>query len=73
LDLAQQAVAALYALSIAAGGWTLFRGAARSLRTFSLDMNVLMSAAVVGASFWVIGPKRLPSWCYMPYQNTWKN
>jgi Cd2+/Zn2+-exporting ATPase len=40
---------ALYALSVVAGAWPLLRGAWRALLARSLDMNVLMSIAVVGA------------------------
>jgi Cd2+/Zn2+-exporting ATPase len=40
---------ALYALSVATGAWPLLRGAWRALTARSLDMNVLMSIAVVGA------------------------
>ncbi len=39
----------LYALAVACGGWPLLREGARALRVRSLDMNVLMSVAIVGA------------------------
>ncbi len=41
---------ALYVVALAVGGWPLLRGAVRSLRKLALDMNVLMSAAVIGAA-----------------------
>ena len=37
-------------LAILAGGWFIFPKAVRALRHFSLDMNVLMSVAVIGAA-----------------------
>jgi Cd2+/Zn2+-exporting ATPase len=40
---------ALYAFSVAVGAWPLLRGAWRALGARSLDMNVLMSIAVLGA------------------------
>jgi Cd2+/Zn2+-exporting ATPase len=40
---------AFYALAVAAGAWPLLRGAVKALLARSLDMNVLMSIAVVGA------------------------
>ncbi|MEW6511115.1 MAG: heavy metal translocating P-type ATPase [Bacteroidota bacterium] len=39
----------LYAAAIAIGGWRIGRRAVGALRTRSLDMNVLMSIAVIGA------------------------
>ena len=39
-----------FAIAIIAGGALVFPKALRSLKTFSLDMNVLMSVAVAGAS-----------------------
>lgn len=39
----------LFAMGIAAGGWFIAPKALRAIRQFSLDMNVLMSAAVIGA------------------------
>ena len=42
---------ALYVLSIALSGFLVFPKAFRSLKSFSLDMNVLMSIAVIGAFF----------------------
>ena len=41
--------AAAFAMAILAGGWLVVPKALRSLRTFSLDMNVLMTVAVAGA------------------------
>jgi len=41
---------ALYVVALLVGGWPLLRGAGRSLRQPSLDMNVLMSAAIIGAA-----------------------
>jgi Cd2+/Zn2+-exporting ATPase len=41
---------ALYVVALFVGGWPLLRGAVRSLRKPSLDMNVLMSAAIIGAA-----------------------
>ena len=38
-----------FLVAILAGGWLVAPKAFRSLRTFSLDMNVLMSVAVLGA------------------------
>lgn len=43
-----KAVAAV--IAILAGGWFIFPKAVRALRHFSLDMNVLMSVAVIGAA-----------------------
>ena len=37
-------------IAILAGGWFIFPKAIRALRHFSLDMNVLMSVAVIGAA-----------------------
>ncbi len=37
-------------IAIIAGGWFIFPKAIRALRHFSLDMNVLMSVAVIGAA-----------------------
>ncbi len=37
-------------IAIVAGGWLIFPKALRALRHFSLDMNVLMSVAVIGAA-----------------------
>jgi Zn2+/Cd2+-exporting ATPase len=42
---------ALYVGAIAAGGWFVFRNAARAARRLDLDIHVLMSVAVVGAMF----------------------
>lgn len=42
--------AATAVIAILAGGWFIFPKAIRALRHFSLDMNVLMSVAVVGAA-----------------------
>lgn len=42
--------AAAAAIAILAGGWFIFPKAVRALRHFSLDMNVLMSVAVIGAA-----------------------
>jgi Cd2+/Zn2+-exporting ATPase len=39
----------LYICAIFIGGWKIFPRAVKSLRLFSFDMNVLMSAAVIGA------------------------
>lgn len=39
----------LYLLSMAVGGWPVARAALAGLREFSLDMNVLMAMAAVGA------------------------
>jgi Cd2+/Zn2+-exporting ATPase len=39
-----------YLAAIAPGGWPIFRAALAGLRTRNLDMNVLMSAATVGAA-----------------------
>src|SRR4029079_16254968 len=39
----------LYLLSMAVGGWPIARAAAAALRRRSLDMNVLMALAAVGA------------------------
>lgn len=41
----------LYVLAIVAGGYYLAKGAFYSLATRSLDMNVLMTVAVLGAAF----------------------
>lgn len=41
--------ASLFALAILAGGYMIVRGAWQSLRVFTLDMNVLMTVAVIGA------------------------
>ncbi len=41
---------AAYLAAIAVGGWPIFRAALAGLRARNLDMNVLMSAAVVGAA-----------------------
>jgi len=41
---------ALYVLAIATGGWLVVRRAIVSLRARSLDMNVLMTVAVIGAA-----------------------
>ncbi|MEO6054616.1 MAG: cation-translocating P-type ATPase [Chthoniobacterales bacterium] len=38
-----------FAIAIIAGGWLVAPKALRSLRTFTLDMNVLMLVAVIGA------------------------
>jgi Zn2+/Cd2+-exporting ATPase len=38
-----------FTIAIFAGGWLVVPKAIRSLRTFSLDMNVLMTIAVIGA------------------------
>lgn len=38
-----------YALAIASGGWLIFRRALASVRARTLDMNVLMTVAVIGA------------------------
>ncbi|HEU4678565.1 MAG TPA: cation transporter, partial [Terrimicrobiaceae bacterium] len=38
-----------FTIAIFAGGWLVVPKAIRSLRTFSLDMNVLMTVAVIGA------------------------
>ncbi len=40
---------ALYAAAIVSGGWLIFRRAIVSARARSLDMNVLMTVAVIGA------------------------
>ncbi|MFO1514872.1 MAG: cation-translocating P-type ATPase [Verrucomicrobiota bacterium] len=42
--------AAAAVIAIVAGGWLIFPKAIRALRHFSLDMNVLMSVAVIGAA-----------------------
>jgi Cd2+/Zn2+-exporting ATPase len=42
--------AAAAAVAILAGGWFIFPKAIRALRHLSLDMNVLMSVAVIGAA-----------------------
>lgn len=42
--------AAAAVIAILAGGWLIFPKAIRALRHFSLDMNVLMSVAVIGAA-----------------------
>lgn len=42
--------AAAAVVAILAGGWFIFPKAIRALRHFSLDMNVLMSVAVIGAA-----------------------
>ena len=42
--------AAAAVIAIIAGGWFIFPKAIRALRHFSLDMNVLMSVAVIGAA-----------------------
>src|SRR5437660_4049714 len=39
-----------FAAAIVAGGWFILPKATRALRRFALDMNVLMTAAVLGAS-----------------------
>jgi Cd2+/Zn2+-exporting ATPase len=39
----------LLGVAIVAGGWNVFRKAWHSLRSLSLDMNFLMTAAVIGA------------------------
>lgn len=39
----------LYALAVVAGAWPVVYGAWNALRTRSLDMNILMSVAVIGA------------------------
>ena len=39
----------LFAVAIVSGGWLVFPKALRSLKTFSFDMNVLMTVAVIGA------------------------
>ena len=41
----------IYSISILLSGYLIFPKAMRALRKFSLDMNVLMSVAVVGAYF----------------------
>ncbi len=41
----------LYAVAIVAGAWYVAPKAMRSLRHLSLDMNVLMTVAVIGAAF----------------------
>jgi len=38
-----------FLIAIVTGGWLIFPKALRSLRTFTLDMNVLMTVAVIGA------------------------
>jgi Cd2+/Zn2+-exporting ATPase len=38
-----------FLIAILSGGWLIFPKALRSLRTFTMDMNVLMTVAVVGA------------------------
>ncbi len=43
-------VAAVYAAAIVVGGIPIFRAALAGLRTRQLDMNVLMSAATIGAA-----------------------
>lgn len=40
---------AFYLAVVLVGGWSLLRGAARAWQTRALDMNALMSAAVIGA------------------------
>lgn len=40
----------LYLAAAAVGGWPVFRGAVASLRSRALDMNALMSIAVIGAA-----------------------
>ncbi len=40
----------VYLAAIAVGGWPIFRAAAAGLRSRNLDMNVLMSAAVIGGA-----------------------
>ncbi len=47
--LAPYGKAAAAVIAILAGGWSIFPKAIRALRHFSLDMNVLMSVAVIGA------------------------
>ena len=47
--LAPYGKAAAAVIAIVAGGWLIFKGNPR-LRHFSLDMNVLMSVAVIGAA-----------------------
>jgi Cd2+/Zn2+-exporting ATPase len=42
--------AAAAVIAIVAGSWLIFPKAIRALRHFSLDMNVLMSVAVIGAA-----------------------
>lgn len=38
-----------FLIAILSGGWLIFPKALRSLRTFTMDMNVLMTVAVIGA------------------------
>jgi len=49
-DFAENLVIALYALAIVAGGFHAARSGLYGLRTFSLDMNFLMTAAITGAA-----------------------
>jgi len=44
-------VVAAYAAAVLTGGWLVFRRALVSVRARSLDMNVLMTIAVIGAAF----------------------
>lgn len=46
----QTASVAAYAAAIVSGGWLVFRRAHTSVRSRSLDMNVLMTVAVLGAA-----------------------
>ena len=41
---------AVFTIAIIGGGWSIFSKAIRSLKQFSLDMNVLMTVAVFGAA-----------------------
>ena len=47
---AEWASVAAYAAAIVSGGWLVFRRAIASLRSRSMDMNVLMTVAVLGAA-----------------------
>ncbi|MBW6469347.1 MAG: cadmium-translocating P-type ATPase [Coriobacteriia bacterium] len=47
---AQWASVAAYAAAIVSGGWLVFRRAIASVRSRSMDMNVLMTVAVLGAA-----------------------
>ena len=51
LGLSPVSIHALYAIAIGAGGWPLLAGAWQALLSRSLDMNVLMSVAVIGAAW----------------------
>lgn len=50
LSWAETASVAAYAAAIVSGGWLVFRRAIASVRSRSLDMNVLMTIAVLGAA-----------------------